>query len=57
MVRRENKRKGDIEKGRIGWEGGRKRQERKKGGKEQSYEGSEDAGRPSVGVIKRTTQN
>lgn len=56
-MRRENKRKGDIEKGRTGWEGGRKRQERKKGGKEQSYEGSEDAGRPSVGVIKRTTQN
>lgn len=57
MERRENKRKGDIEKRRIGWEGGRKRQERKKGRKEQSHEGSEDAGRPSVGVIERTTQN
>lgn len=37
LERRENKRKGDIEKGRIGWEGGRKRQEE---GKEKRQEGT-----------------
>lgn len=49
----------ETEEGRIGWEGGRERQQegKEKGRKEQSHEGREDAGSLRVVVIERTTEN